>query len=355
MRKRFLSFVLVILFAFGLINLVHAKSMNGVLNTRVYDAQPIASTDDSVYFEIFYYNLLLGSNKSDSYLAPRIVKYDLGNKTDSEILKLKDGERVLEFISSEDKEVILTYDAGKIVALYIRDNNKIVKMKKLFKSSIRPYTFTKDDQIYLAYEEIDKTREIVTKLISIDTKGHINLIKECKMSEDNQLYSGDYISVLGGSDESLFACIITLDDGNFEGLNTTSTLYELTNKNKLETTGVKYDFLLQSITGNDNYLIANEYNKEDPYAITLNVFDRNKKKNFKIENQINKYSIKEMFVIDDKLLVRSDKIYLYNLNNRSFDVLDTEYFTEKKILKNGNLYFLNPVNSIFEIRSMRYD
>lgn len=320
------------------------ETTKGRLSYNLYQARPVSITDDSIYFYIIYKPIF----KTNPYaFSPKIFKYDLKTSSVESIFALDRNETVLNLISDERKTLLLSYDGASII-IRTRSKKGIIKKEILSRSNSKPYTFTSERNIYICYEDSSNKESIVTKFTILDLDANQSIVKTCELIGGDEAYNGEYLSVVGGNDDTVFVSIINMKNGNFKGKNVTSKIYKYDDKkNNLVETEANYKFLIKAIGGDSKYIIIDEYNEENPNSRTLNFFNIEEKKNINLTEKTNKMRIKNILKTENKFIIEADKgIYELDLTQ---SVLKTIYDEElDSLLYNRNKIYLYYYDSNYE-------
>ena len=320
------------------------ETTEGRLSYNLYQARPVSISDDSIYFYIIYKPIF----KTNPYaFSPKIFKYDLKTSSVESIFALDRNETVLNLISDERKTLLLSYDGASII-IRTRSKKGITKKEILSRSNSKPYTFTSERNIYICYEDSSNKESIVTKFTILDLDANQSIVKTCELIGGDEAYNGEYLSVVGGNDDTVFVSIINMKNGNFKGKNVTSKIYKYDDKNNnLVETEANYKFLIKAIGGDSKYIIIDEYNEENPNSRTLNFFNIEEKKNINLTEKTNKMRIKNILKTENKFIIEADKgIYELDLTQ---SVLKTIYDEElDSLLYNRNKIYLYYYDSNYE-------
>ena len=325
------------------------ETTKGRLSYNLYQARPVSITDDSIYFYIIYKPIF----KTNPYaFSPKIFKYDLKTSDVESIFALDTNETVLNLISHEGKTLLLSYDGASII-IRTRSKKGIIKKEILTRSNSKPYTFNTEKKIYICYEDSSNKEGIVTKFTILDIDANQSTFKTCKLIGNDKTYNGEYLSVVGGSEGSIYVSIISMKNGNFKGKNVISKIYDYDDKkNELVKTEAEYKFLVNAICGDSKYIIIDEYNEEDPNSQTLNFFNIKENKNINLAEKTNKKRIENILKTENKFIIEAD-IGIYELDLTQ-SVLKTIYDKELNILLyHGNKIYLYDYDSNYEQFTLR--
>lgn len=319
------------------------------LSYNLYQARPVSINDESIFFYIIYNPVL---KRDSNPFSPKIFKYDLKTSDVESIFTLDTNETVLNLISDEGNTLLLSYNGANII-IRTRSKKGIIKKEILSRSNSKPYTFNTEKKIYICYEDSSNKAGIVTKFTILDIDANQSTFKTCKLIGNDKIYNGEYLSVVGGSEGSIYVSIISMKNGNFKGKNVISKIYEYDDKkNELVKTEAEYKFLVNAICGDSKYIIIDEYNEEDPNSQTLNFFNIKENKNINLAEKTNKMRIKNILKTENKFIIEAD-IGIYELDLTQ-SVLKTIYDEEiDSLLYHGNKTYLYYYDSNYEQFTLR--
>lgn len=348
---------IIILFIIMMPFSIYAGTDVGVLYRNVYLAKPLSIADDIVFFEIFYDNIISEKEKYNNIITPKIFMYNLKTKEDEEIFNLRHGERALEIISEDNQISLLTYDRTRNISLYTRFKNGLITKKFVGKSNINPYTVKLKNKIYVCYEDSYEKDFIGTKFVCIDISGDIRIIGESRLEEKSELYTGEYLSAIGGNENLIFVSKINMKDGNFDGKNVISNIYCYDiMTNKFCDTGLKYNFLVKSISGNYDYIVVDKYDKDNPNEMTMNIYNRKDRVNTVVPQNTNTLGINNIYGNGNKFIIDAYKgIYSLNTEKKILEVVDETQDCDRVVLNQSQNIFIYkyfPTKLFFEIRSI---
>lgn len=353
MKKSVLTFCLLLLMIFNTNINAQNELINDVskgrLSYNLYQARPVSINDESIYFNIIYKPVL---ERNSTEFSPKIFRYDLKTSDVESIFALDTNETVLNLISHEGKTLLLSYDGASII-IRTRSKKGIIKKEILSGSNSKPYTFTTGGKIYICYEDSSNKESIVTKFTILDLDANQSTVKTCKLIGNNKAYNGEYLSVIGGSEGSIYLSVISMKNGNFKGKNVISKIYEYDDKkNDLVETKAEYNFLVNALCGDTKYIIIDEYNEENPNSQTLNFFNIEEKKNINLSEKTNKKRIKNILKTENKFIIEADKgVYELNLTQSTLKPIYDEELNI--LLYHGNKIYLYDYDSNYEQFTLR--
>lgn len=175
---------------------------------------------------------------------------------------------------------------------------------------------------------LNQNNKILDKLISIDkdTKDIFEIASSEATIDENGLYTGKSIIECDGINNGLYYQIIETNKSNMSEGEGVSKVYYYSLKDKKITKEIKFNILLDYLTGTEDYLITSDYLPRDPNKKGGRIFDF-KNGNYQYVPGIDAVNqIKKVYQLTEGvlLLVAIDNYYIYDLNKKLFYKANTQ-------------------------------